>query len=238
MSFRTLFGSLDRRISPSPARKRGQIAAGRHTATRRLRFESLEDRRLLSFSAAVDYPVGLNPQAVVAADFNGDGRLDLAVVNFSSSNVSVLLGNANGTFQPAVNSATGASPLSVAVGDFNADGKLDLATANAGDVSVLLGNGNGTFQAPTSIGIGSSPASVAVGDFNGDGKLDLGVDVERLVRLMVGATMEDTTTDYERQCQRAAGHRRRLVRGTEHYLARLRESHLRSRGGLQRRRQT
>ena len=181
MWFRTLFGSLDRRISPSPARKRGQIAAGRHTATRRLRFEFLEDRRLLSVSAAVDYPVGLNPQAVAAADFTGDGRLDLTVVNFSSSNVSVLLGNANGTFQPAVNSATGASPLSVAVGDFNTDGKLDLATANAGGVSVLLGNGNGTFQTPTSISIGLSPASLAVGDFNGDGKLDLGVTSTVLV---------------------------------------------------------
>ena len=88
--------------------------------------------------------------------------------------MSVLLGNADGTFQPAQNSATGAGP-SLAVGDFNADGKLDLATANASDVSVLLGNGNGTFQAPPTSTSAPTPTSVAVGDFNADGKLDLGV---------------------------------------------------------------
>jgi hypothetical protein len=139
--------------------------------------ESLEDRRLLAFAPAVDYPVGDSPQAVVSADFNGDGRLDLAVANYLSHSVSVLLGNANGTFQPALTSPTGANPRSLAVGDFNSDGKLDVATANAGDVSVLLGNGDGTFGAPRSLslGFGEQPASVAVGDFNADGKLDLGV---------------------------------------------------------------
>jgi hypothetical protein len=139
----------------------------------------LEDRCLPSFLGPVNYATGPYPQAVVAADFNNDGVLDLAVVNYSSSNVSILLGNADGTFQGALNFTTGTAPLSVAVGDFNADGKLDIVTANAYDISILLGNGNGTFQAPTNIGIGigigSNPTSVAVGDFNGDGKLDLGV---------------------------------------------------------------
>jgi hypothetical protein len=149
----------------------------------RLCVENLEDRCLLSFSAAVNYPVGLNPNAVVTGDFNGDGRLDLAVANFSSNTVSILLGNANGTFQPAQNFATGYGPKSLAMGDFNGDGKLDIVTANAVyasmAVSVLLGNGNGTFQAPIyavlldPIGQGLIPMSAAVGDFNGDGKLDL-----------------------------------------------------------------
>src|SRR5262249_29082061 len=121
-------------------------------------------------------------------DFNGDDRLDLAVAHISGSAVSILLGNADGTFQPAQNFATGA-PLgsgSLAVGDFNKGGKLDLVTANNtylsggdGDVSVLLGNGNGTFQAPTKIAFGSEPRSVSVGDFNGDGKLDLAVTSRR-----------------------------------------------------------
>jgi hypothetical protein len=137
--------------------------------------ETLEDRHLLAFDLAVDYSAGDNPQAIVAGYFNNDVVLDLAVANYNSNNVSVLLGNPGGTFQPAQDFATGAGPRSLAVGDFNADGKLDLATANDGDVSVLLGDGLGSLGAPTSLGVAGNPASVAVGDFNGDGLLDLGV---------------------------------------------------------------
>jgi hypothetical protein len=142
----------------------------------------MEDRRMLAFDLAAGYLAGGFPQAVLTADFNGDGNLDLAVANynqddagFDSGSVSVLLGNADGTFQPALTSATGYLHLSLAVGDFNNDRKLDLVTANAYDVSVLLGNGDGTFQAATNIGVDGNPQSVAVGDFNGDGTLDLGV---------------------------------------------------------------
>src|SRR5262245_6795099 len=143
------------------------------SATTKLHLELLEYRSLPSFLAPVPYTVGTNPQAVATADFNGDGKLDLAVANQTSNTVGILLGNGDGTFQAAQNYSTGSGPRSVAVGDFNADGKLDLVTANAGNLSVLPGNGDGTFQAPASIGIGSSPLSVAVGDFNADGKLDL-----------------------------------------------------------------
>jgi hypothetical protein len=144
---------------------------------RRAAVEALEGRRLMSFSPAVGYPVGLNPQAVAAADFNGDGRGDLAVVNNHANTVSVLLGNAGGTFQAALTAATGQSPRSVAVGDFNADGRADLAVGGDGGLYALPGNGNGTFGAPAAVGLGNmglTPASVAVGDFNADGKLDLG----------------------------------------------------------------
>jgi streptogramin lyase len=85
------------------------------------------------------------------AIFNGDGKLDLVVANDGSNNVSILLGNGDGTFRAAVNYGvgSGSAPTSVAVGDFNGDGKLDLAVANelSNNVSILLGNGNGTFQA-------------------------------------------------------------------------------------------
>jgi hypothetical protein len=170
MSIATLLQSLTSNSAGRSSRK----PINARTAAVRAFLEPLEDRRMLSFTPAVDYPVGGSPLAIVAADFNSDGRLDLATAS-SSSNVSVMLGNADGTFQAAQTSATGTNPLSLAVGDFNADGKLDLVTANAGDVSVLLGNGNGTFQAPASINNGISPSCVAVGDFNNDGKLDLGM---------------------------------------------------------------
>ncbi|NJM24109.1 MAG: DUF4347 domain-containing protein [Richelia sp. SM1_7_0] len=121
--------------------------------------------------------VGSNPLSVSVGDFNGDGKLDLATANYGSNNVSILLGNGNGTFNASTTVAVGFNPYSVSVGDFNSDGKLDLATANyvSNNVSILLGNGNGTFSTTvTNIGAGAlNPISVSVGDFNGDSKQDL-----------------------------------------------------------------
>ncbi len=96
----------------------------------------------LSFQPAVIYPVGLSPVSVVVDDFNCDGKLDLASADADSHQVSVLLGNSDGTFQGAVPFGTGFIPFSVAVGDFNGDSKPDLVTANRGsnNISVLLNN--------------------------------------------------------------------------------------------------
>src|SRR6266481_3683663 len=118
------------------------------------------------------------PSGIAVGDFNGDGKVDLAVVNFGDWNIYVLLGNGDGTFQAArsVYVATGGGfPWYVVAADFNGDGKLDLAVSNYQDnsLSVLLGNGDGTFQAPQTTPVGTNPAKVAVGDFNGDGKPDL-----------------------------------------------------------------
>jgi FG-GAP-like repeat/FG-GAP repeat len=130
-----------------------------------------------TFAPAVNYPTGFSPISVAVADFNGDGRLDLAVANENSSSISVLLGTGDGTFQAAVNYPLGpfTQPTAIASGDFNGDGKLDLVVANRSGASVivLIGNGDGTFQAPVSYPAGAGPWSVAVGDFNTDGKLDL-----------------------------------------------------------------
>src|SRR6266851_3430493 len=132
-----------------------------------------------TFQPAVNFSVGgspySQPQSVAVGDFNGDGFLDLAVVNANDDNISVLMGNGNGTFRPAVNYGTGVDPYSVVVGDFNGDSFLDLAVANdvSNNVSVLLGNGNGTFQPAVNFVTGMGPLAVVVGDFNGDGKLDL-----------------------------------------------------------------
>jgi hypothetical protein len=133
-----------------------------------------------SFIARRDFATGDGPLSVAVADFNEDGTLDLAVANSISDNVSVMLGNGDGTFQPAVDYVTGTSPYSVAVSDFNRDGAADLAVANNGgatdgNVSVLLGNGDGTFQTAIGVPAGRRPHSVAVGDFNRDGATDLAV---------------------------------------------------------------
>lgn len=132
------------------------------------------------FSGPRDYVVGAYPESVVVADFNGDGRPDIATANQGSDNVSVLLQNSDGTFQTAVNYAAGNGPVSLQVGDFNNDGKLDLLVLNATDntIGVLLGNGNGTFQPETVTAIPGSPLPfVALGDFNGDSKLDVAIVV-------------------------------------------------------------
>src|SRR6266436_6398742 len=142
-----------------------------------LAFPSAALAQTVSFIARRDFTAGYDPISVAVGDFNGDGVPDLVVADRVSNNVSVLLGNGDGTFQTPVAFATGTRPQSVAVGDFNGDGKLDLVVANEGsnNVSVLLGNGDGAFQAAQNFPAGTNPQSVAVGDFNGDGKLDLAV---------------------------------------------------------------
>jgi hypothetical protein len=153
---------------------------------RRLAFQALEDRTVPGFLAPVTYAVGANPQSVAAGDFNQDSKLDLVVANVSSSTVSVLFGNGNGTFRNAVNYATGSSPESVTVGVFTGDGNLDIVTANLAGVSFLKGNGDGTFQKAKNFSLPQEPdftghpgpqlaESLAVGNLNGDGQLDFAV---------------------------------------------------------------
>jgi hypothetical protein len=130
-----------------------------------------------NFTAASSPAVGSNPTSVAVGDFNGDGKLDLAVANAESNTVSILLGDGTGNFTLASSPAAGSEPCSVVVGDFNGDGKLDLAVANLGlfnGASILLGDGTGNFTLASSVGAGAG-YSVAIGDFNRDGKLDLAV---------------------------------------------------------------
>jgi uncharacterized repeat protein (TIGR01451 family) len=135
----------------------------------------------VNFSAPATYQVGNGPQGIVVADFNGDGKPDLAVANTGSGNVSILLGNGDGTFQPAQNFDAGmASPASLATGDFNRDGKLDLVVVQSGTgslaVNLLFGNGNGTFQVWQPSGITATSGLLAVADWNSDQNSDLVVE--------------------------------------------------------------
>jgi hypothetical protein len=136
-----------------------------------------------------NFPVGTGPMSIGAGDFNGDGIIDLAVVNEGDNTVSILLGRPDATFAPQVTYATGVGPLAIVAGDFNGDGNLDLVVTNGectlntaglpvcdgSTVSILLGNGDGSFRTHLDYAIGTYPAALAAGDFNGDGKLDLAV---------------------------------------------------------------
>jgi hypothetical protein len=159
------------------SRKRRNAQQANHVRkNRRSRFEALEDRCLLSLTPAVSYPVGTAPQAIVAADFNNDGRLDLATANAADKSVSVLPGNNGGTFGSAITSPAGHNPTSIAVGDFDDDGNLDLAVGGHSSRSVLFGNDDGSFaEAMLYVDHRTSKMSVAVGDFNDDGTMDLAV---------------------------------------------------------------
>lgn len=130
-----------------------------------------------TFDTKVDYATGNYPRSVAIGDFNGDGKADLAVVNYNSSSLSVFTNTGNGSFSTKVDYATGTGPWSVAIGDLNGDGKPDLAVANEGSntVSVLTNTGNGSFGAKIDYDTGAFPWSVAIGDLNGDGKPDLAV---------------------------------------------------------------
>ena len=132
-----------------------------------------------TFGAAITSTGVTTPFAVVAKDFNGDGKLDLAVSDNTSSETFILLGNGDGTFQ------TPASPLpasgNLAAVDLNGDGKPDLVVVAVVSVETFLGKGDGSFTAKGSYlqnavvsnYIMQGSESIAIADFNADGKLDV-----------------------------------------------------------------
>jgi hypothetical protein len=132
-----------------------------------------------TFQVVGSYDAASSPEVTVAGDFNGDGKLDLAVADFDGG-VNIIIGNGDGGFQQPVNYSPAVFCWSVAVGDFNGDGNLDLVLAGTSTtVSVLLGKGDGTFGAAVEYHAGPAQHSVAVGDFNGNGNLDIVVTTAR-----------------------------------------------------------
>jgi|CZKY01.1.fsa_nt_gi hypothetical protein len=145
--------------------------------------------------------VGVDPTAIVVADFNNDGKADLAVLNLSQPDascypvygygtISILLGNGDGTFSNKSTLCFPGGPGTVTgpqlvAGDFNGDGKTDLVASFTlyGNTSpiIFLGNGDGTFASGQSVGFGGfSTGTFVTGDFNRDGKLDLALSADAL----------------------------------------------------------
>ncbi|MCA9304770.1 MAG: VCBS repeat-containing protein [Phycisphaerales bacterium] len=138
--------------------------------------------------------VGLDPRDFVAGDLDGDGDLDLAVVNTYNSNhfacgdISVLFNNGDGTYATEIRYTVGDSPRGIAMGDLDGDGDLDLVVVNSngivdfpfpcydesieGFISVLINNGDGTFAPYVRYEAGDQTSLVALGDLDGDGDLD------------------------------------------------------------------
>ena len=125
------------------------------------------------FTNALNFTNSTTPNSATFADFNGDGKLDAAVV---SNTIEILLGSGSGSiFSNPSYVSVFTDPRTILSGDFNKDGKPDIATANQGsnDVAVFLGNGIGGFSTKPKVTVGVSPMAMVQSDFNGDGIIDL-----------------------------------------------------------------
>jgi hypothetical protein len=118
---------------------------------------------------------GVSGTPLIAADWDGDGRLDLTVI--TESGFSMLYGNGDGTFAAPVDYPVGGRLQEGTAADVNGDGRLDLALCHfsLGKLLVMLNRGGRSFAPPANYPVGSLPVSVAAADFNGDSAVDLAV---------------------------------------------------------------
>jgi VCBS repeat protein len=151
------------------------------------------------FNAPITLTAGAGPQDMAAADFNGDGFIDLAVANRNSNNISVFLNNKAGGFNAPVNYATGNGPMGLVAGNFTLAGHVDLAVVNStgATLQVLPGTTSGIFGTPATYPLTAGAQGIVAGDFNSDGKLDLAVAAVGGVSVLVNnAGTFPTRKDY------------------------------------------
>ncbi len=138
---------------------------------------SLAVNAQLCLSPSTNFSTNTTPNFLCYADFNNDGKKDIATANWSPNNISVLLGNGAGGFGAATTFTVGNGPQGICSADFNNDGNADLAVtlgfSGVNKVAILLGNGSGGFGPATSYSVPTGPVSVVSADFNGDGNIDL-----------------------------------------------------------------
>ncbi|MBL8215333.1 MAG: VCBS repeat-containing protein [Bryobacterales bacterium] len=149
-----------------------------------------------TFKDLVNYPTGVNPNGLLVADLNGDGKRDVIVVNEGQAptpgSLSVFTGKGDGTLNAPATVALSGRAISATSHDFNGDGKVDIAVlVEALDFTgtsaiVLLGRGDGTFLAPAAFAVSSNAGGIAAGDFNGDSRIDLAVAALNSVDLLLG----------------------------------------------------
>lgn len=121
------------------------------------------------FERQAIYDLGSSPSSIALGNINNDGVLDVIATNKGDNNVSLLLGNGDGTFKCQTTLSVGTAPCSVALGDLNGDGTLEIITANGGsnNISILLGYGNGSFDKQINYAAPTMPCFVKLANLNG-----------------------------------------------------------------------